>query len=141
MSSSDSVVIKTDLSPDKEKNEFIKEKLYQFNVEKVGKDEQYSIFAYHQDQIIGGVLVNAEKSSIFIEILWVDKLWRGQDIGSKLVLAAEQEGLNRNIFYSTTDTYSFQAVDFYIKNGYSEIGRIKAHIEGHDRVFFRKKLK
>jgi len=56
------------------------------------------------------------------------------------VLAAEQEGLNRNIFYSTTDTYSFQAVDFYIKNGYSEIGRIEAHIEGHDRVFFRKKL-
>lgn len=56
------------------------------------------------------------------------------------MLAAEQEGLNRNIFYSTTDTYSFQAVDFYIKNGYSEIGRIEAHIEGHDRVFFRKKL-
>ncbi len=33
MNSLENIAIKTDLSPDKEKNEFIREKLYQFNTD------------------------------------------------------------------------------------------------------------
>jgi ribosomal protein S18 acetylase RimI-like enzyme len=135
------ILINIDVSPSEEEEKFIRDQLHQFNVNQIGKDEQYAVFAYNNNDIIGGVLVNTEKSSIFIDILWVDETLRGQGIGSKLLIAAEKEGINRNIQYSTTDTFDFQAVDFYIKNGYSEIGRIAAYIEGHDKVFFRKKLK
>lgn len=134
------ILINIELSPAAGKEKFIRDQLHQFNINEIGKDEQYAVFAYNND-IVGGILVNTERSSIFIDILWVDETLRGQGIGSKLLIAAEKEGINRDIPYSTTDTFDFQAVDFYIKNGYSEIGRIVAYIERHDKVFFRKKLK
>lgn len=65
---------------------------------------------------------------------------RSAGIGSKLLDYAEKEAINRNIQISTTDTFEFQAVNFYRKNGYNEIGVITNYLKGYDRVFFRKKL-
>lgn len=95
------ILINIDLSPAEEKEKFIRDQLHQFNINQIGRDEQYAVFAYNNNDIVGGVLVNTEKSSIFIDILWVDENLRGQGIGSKLLIAAEKEGINRNIQYST----------------------------------------
>ncbi|MCA9507182.1 MAG: GNAT family N-acetyltransferase [Myxococcales bacterium] len=91
-------------------------------------------------KIIGGLILFAEKQSIFIYILWVYKNHRGRGIGSKLMRAAEKEGRQRGVAYSTTDTLAFQAANFCQKLGYHEIGIMKDYIEGHDRIFFRKLL-
>ena len=53
-------------------------------------------------------------------------------------MKAEDEAIKRNIYYSTTDTFDFQAVNFYISNGYESIGIIRNYIEGHDKYYFRK---
>jgi GNAT superfamily N-acetyltransferase len=73
-------------------------------------------------------------------MLWISDRLRGQGYGTKLMLAAEEEGRNRGCQYSTVDTYSFQAKEFYFKNGYHQIGEIKNHLFGHAKVFFRKEL-
>ena len=133
--------IHIDLNPESEKDRFIREELHQFNIKHIGKDDHYSVFAYDSSSaLIGGLLVYAGLSSIFITILWVKDSERGKGVGSMLLQAAESEGIRRKIPTSTLDTLSFQAKDFYLKNGYSQIGLIKEYIEGNDRLFFRKKL-
>ena len=133
--------IKVDLNPSHENDEIVRQALHEFNIKQIGKDEHYSIFAFNQqNEIIGGALVYAETRSIFIDILWVKESERAKNIGSKILLAAENEGLRRKIRCPTTDTYTFQAVNFYLKHGYKQMVVIKNYIEGHDRFFFRKQL-
>ena len=141
MAIQDNIDIQVDINPSKTDDELIRNELHAFNVNAIGKEEHYSIFAYNASQkIIGGALIYAEKHSIFIDNLWVHKLYRSKGIGSKLISAAEQEAIVRKIPYSTTDTFTFQAVDFYLKQGYKKIGVIKNYMEGHDKVYFRKKI-
>jgi GNAT superfamily N-acetyltransferase len=137
----DDIKIRVDTNPSQADNEFIRNSLHQFNIQQVGKEDHYSAFATDSNnQIIGGILTYAEISSIYVDILWVHESQRGQGIGSKLLKAIEQEAVRRKIPFSTTDTFSFQAVDFYIKNNYKQIGIVENYLEGHDRIFFRKKL-
>lgn len=128
-------------NPTQENDEFVRNALHEYNVAQIGQDKHYSVFAFSpEEKIIGGVLVYQEAQSIFIDILWVDESERGKGLGTELLLAAEKEAVRRKVLYSTTDTLAFQAVDFYRKNGYEQIGIVKEYIEGHDRYFFRKKL-
>ena len=135
------IAIKKNLVPLKVNNEYIRNALHDFNVKMIGKEKEFSFFAHDEaGKIVGGLIVYAEKSSIFIDILWVSDKLRNCGVGSRLIAAAEDEGRKLGIQYSTTDTFAFQAVDFYKKNGYQEIGVIKEYIEGHDKIFFRKNI-
>ncbi|MFO1259115.1 MAG: GNAT family N-acetyltransferase [Gammaproteobacteria bacterium] len=137
----DDIKIRVDTNPSKTDDEFVRDALHQFNIQQVGKEDHYSAFATDStNEIVGGISVYAEISSIYIDILWVHESKRGQGIGSQLLKAVEQEAIRRKIPFSTTDTFTFQAVDFYIKNDYQKIGIIENYLEGHDRIFFRKKL-
>lgn len=136
----DNCLIKLEDDPSKEKDEYIRKQLHDFNINQIGKEEQYSVYAYNDSNIIGGVLVAAEKKSIYVDVLWVDEYLRGLGIGSQLLIAAEAEAINRKIFNSTLDTLSFQSKSFYLKHGYQQIGIIENYIEGYDRIFFRKSL-
>jgi|TARA_R110002110_G_C13470277_1_gene720518 GNAT superfamily N-acetyltransferase len=130
-----------DQIPSQENDEVVRNALHEFNVAQIGQDEHYSVFAFSPEgKIIGGLLVYQEAHSIFIDILWIDESERGKGLGTELLLAAEKEAVRRKVPYSTTDTLAFQAVNFYRKNGYEQIGMVKNYIEGHDRYFFRKKL-
>ena len=138
------ILIAIELNQTKEKDEFIRDKLDQFINQTIGQDFQYSIYAYDANKVIGGIIARREKSGIFIDILWIDDNYRYTGIGTNLLKAAEVEAIKHDVKYSTTDTLDFLdflAVDFYLKNGYSEIGRIAGYVEGHDKVFLRKNLK
>ncbi|MCA9507704.1 MAG: GNAT family N-acetyltransferase [Myxococcales bacterium] len=137
----ENVTIELNSAPLEANKNFVREALHEFNVQKIGKDEEMSFFAYDENRkIIGGLILYAEMRSIFIDILWVCENHRGYGIGSELMRAAEEEGYRRGVTYSTTDTLAFQAARFYQKLGYHEIGVVKDYIEGHDRIFFRKAL-
>lgn len=66
---------------------------------------------------------------------------RKQGYGKKLLDAAEQEAIKNGCIFSTTDTFDFQAEEFYLKNGYERMGEIKKYWYDHSRIFFRKNLK
>jgi GNAT superfamily N-acetyltransferase len=133
--------IKIDLTPSDKDDGVIRKGLHEFNVIQIGEDQHYSVFAYDPEgTIIGGILVYAETQSIFLDNLWVEESHRKIGLGTKLLNAAEEEGIRRKISFSTVDTYEFQAGNFYIKNGYTQFGMIKDYIEGYDRLFFRKKV-
>ena len=77
---------------------------------------------------------------LHIEMLWVQEAYRGTSVGRKILVAAEQEAVRRGCFNSTLDTYCFQALEFYLKLGYSEFGSLKGYAGKYERHFLQKRL-
>ncbi|ANN97283.1 TPA: GNAT family N-acetyltransferase [Legionella pneumophila] len=125
-----------------QQDKIIRDGIVNFNAPFTGtKPERYSIYVKDNEGIIiGGAIVYAHKSSIYVDVLWVKEEYRGLGIGAELLHSVEAEAITRGIPASTLDTFSFQAERFYLKQGYQHLGTIKNYLEGHDRIYFRKQL-
>ena len=55
---------------------------------------------------------------LYIDRLWVDEDFQHQGIGKQLLLQIEQAAYEQGIHRAYLDTGSFQAPEFYKKNGY-----------------------
>jgi len=122
----------------------IREGILAFNKGILGKgmlEKTFSVFLKDEsNNIHGGILAYFDSESVFVDVLWVDENSRHQGYGSKLLRAAENEACNLGCRYSTLDTWSFQAEEFYLKNGYERLGEIKNYYLHHSKIFLRKKL-
>ena len=65
---------------------------------------------------------------------------RGQGVGSQLLAMAEQEAVARGCHSAYLDTFSFQALPFYQKQGYEVFGTLDNYPGEHKRYFLRKQL-
>ena len=90
--------------------------------------------------MIGGLLGGTYWGWLHVDILWLDDSLRRQGYGSKLLAKAEDEGRRRGCQNAHLDTMSFQALEFYEKNGYTVWGTLEGIPEGHDRIYLRKAL-
>lgn len=77
---------------------------------------------------------------LFVELLVLAEELRGQGLGTKLMLAAEQEARRRGLHGIWLDTFSFQARPFYERLGYGVFGRIDDYPPGHCRYYMSKRL-
>ncbi|KTD09357.1 GNAT family N-acetyltransferase [Legionella jamestowniensis] len=134
------LVIDTNLLEQQDK--IIRDGIINFNAPFTGtKPDRYSVYVKDNvSNIIGGAIVYAHKSSIYVDVLWVNEEYRGLGIGAELLRSVEAEAIKRGISTSTLDTFSFQAEGFYLKQGYQHLGTIKNYLEGHDRIYLRKQL-
>lgn len=71
----------------------------------------------------------------FISEFWIDLDYRNQGIGSKLLRKIEEEAKNYGATASHTDTFDWQAKDFYLKYGYEVFGTIENCPPGHGAFF------
>ena len=63
-------------------------------------------------------------------------------LGTKLLKEAENRAKKLGATIAILDTFSFQAEDFYLKNGYKVFGRISDYPkENQEFVFLKKDLK
>ena len=84
------------------------------------KYEEYWFVAEDDSgEIIGTITGNAYYNEVHIGDLIIDKKYRGQSIGTKLVRAVEENYKNKGFDKITLTTFGFQAPDFYEKLGYS----------------------
>src|SRR3989339_404056 len=67
----------------------------------------------------GVVAVSFLWNGMHIHTLWIDESIRGKGWGRKLMSIVEEEAKKRNCNLAYTDTYSWQAPEFYEKLGYS----------------------
>ena len=79
-------------------------------------------------------------TTLFIEMFWIEEAFRGQEFGSNLLRQIEDEGRRLGAVQTYVDTFSFQAPQFYEKQGYAEFGRLPHAIGLHDRIWLMKKL-
>jgi GNAT superfamily N-acetyltransferase len=76
----------------------------------------------------------------FIDLLWVRSDQRGSGLGTRLLVAAEEEIARRGCDRVALRTHSFQAPGFYTRFGYQECGRTPGYPRGHDDIHLVKRL-
>ena len=100
-----------------------------------------SLFLRSADgEIVGGLRGVTVWGWLFVSQLWVAENLRGRDFGTKLMEAAELEAKGRNCHAAYVDTFSFLALDFYRKLGYTVFGSLEDFPKGHTRYFLKKEI-
>lgn len=101
----------------------------------------FSVFAKDEsNKVIGGVIVSFLWNGMEIQALWVDQTARKQGLGRKLMEMVEEEGIKRGCTISYTNTFSWQAPEFYAKLGYSVYGKLDDFPPGNSLTYFQKNL-
>lgn len=89
-------------------------------------------------QLIGGVSCRTVYQNLLVEVLWVDKAYRGTGLGRRLMEQAEQQAKSRGCLQAQVDTLSFQAPDFYQKLGFEVVGIVPSVAGNPERYFLVK---
>ncbi len=114
-----------------------------FNAEQAGAENAKRIcfVVYDADEkIAGGVIALTYWDWLYIDLMWLRADIRRKGYGSRLLTLAEEEARKRGAKHAYLDTFSFQAPEFYKKQGYQVFGELKDFPKGHQRYFFTKKL-
>ena len=130
-------------NPNKNEIEFVNNALEKFNNMHVGPDNHLllNIVEYDENQnVIAGILGGTYWGWLHIDILWVDEKFRRKNIGSQLLIAAENEAKKRGCHSVHVDTMSWQAPEFYKKHGYELISELNNIPNGYKKFHFIKRL-
>ena len=90
--------------------------------------------------VVGGLRGNTGWEWLYVDTLAVAEELRGQDWGTRLLAAAEQEAVRRGCHSAYLDTFDFQALPFYQKQGYAIFGTLPHFPGEHTRYFLQKAL-
>lgn len=106
------------------------------------RNEEVISLAYFEDEeYAGGIVGQILFTSCYVDLLGVDKAYRGKGIGAQLLSALEaacKQRSIRNVFLTTQD---YQAKDFYIKMNYEIAGKlVDVPFEGTTRYILVKNL-
>jgi len=130
-------------NPNKNEIEFVNNALEKFNNMHVGPDNHLllNIVEYDENQnVIAGILGGTYWGWLHIDILWVDENFRSKKIGSRLLIAAENEAKKRGCHSVHVDTMSWQAPEFYRKHCYELISELDNIPNGYKKFHFIKRL-
>jgi ribosomal protein S18 acetylase RimI-like enzyme len=120
--------------------------LHQFNLSHLGEEVIYdyhrvAIFAKDETgTVIGGVHGELCWDWLYIKSLWVEKKYRGQGVGTELVRLIEEAAVSRGFFGSHLETTDFQALGFYLAQGYEVFGELEGKPAGSTWYYLRKRL-
>lgn len=104
-------------------------------------DFNFAVFAKDaQDKTIGGLRAVGGWDWLNIEVIWVDEAARGAGVGAQLLKQAEAVAMENNFFRISLETGSFQAREFYEKQGYEIFGQLEDYPIGHTMYYMKKLL-
>ncbi|MDY4316839.1 GNAT family N-acetyltransferase [Pectobacterium actinidiae] len=95
--------------------------LRSYNAQFINPASFGSIGIFHRNSagiMTGGLIATRKGLWLCIDYLWVGEESRGLKLGSALVKEAEQEAMRLGCRHALVDTFSFQALPFYEKQGY-----------------------
>lgn len=99
----------------------------------------FSIVRRDGDKVVASARGVTNMGLVELRGVWIDPAWRGNGLGRELVTAVEAEAYDRGCRAASLDTYSWQALEFYLKLGYREFGRLP-YPNGTERIYLRKDL-
>ena len=129
-----------------EETRLIDQKLMEFNRRQVPFTQKQNPIL--QNYIIknNGIIIAGIKADIYhwdmvyIDVLFVEEQYRGQQLGSALLNKVESEARLLGATLVHLDTFDFQAKDFYLKHGYQIFGILEDCPKGHKRYYLKKNL-
>ncbi|MBY0339125.1 MAG: GNAT family N-acetyltransferase [Acetobacteraceae bacterium] len=135
--------ISDDDYPELEAVAAIQRGLHAFNQEMGGPYDREPVTVLVRDgdeAVKGGLLGLTYWNWLFIDWLWLARDARGLGLGTQLLERAEGIARGRGCTDAYTDTFSFQAPQFWERNGWAEAGRLDGMPPGHSRIWYRKRL-
>lgn len=102
--------------------------------------ESVHVLAKKDNRIIGGVFGATNWSWLYIKLLAIDPEFRNQGIGKSLMEQIERLAANRGCTGVHVDTFSFQALPFYERCGYTIFGCLPDYPTPHTRYFLHKRF-
>lgn len=126
--------------------EIIDELLYAFNKKCVPATQKPEAIDIHyivkeNDTIVAGICADIYTWKImYLELLFVNEGHRNKNLATMLLQRVEKEAKAMGVHLSHTDTYDFQAKDFYLKQGYEIFGVLDDCPPGHKRYYLKKVL-
>lgn len=130
-----------------EDKQYIDDELYRFNLKHFptdlrGRYEEVNLFLKDdQGNVRGGIISEICWNWLEIHTLMVDEEIRKSGYGTKLLAEVEKIALHRSCDFIKVDTLSFQALDFYEKNGYRIFGSIDNVGRDFKHYYLKKELK
>lgn len=90
--------------------------------------------------VVGGLVGVIYLEWLHVHALWLTEELRGDGYGGALLTAAEDEAVRRGCSNACLETFSFQALPFYQKRGYSVFARLEDFPAGGAKYFLSKPL-
>jgi len=125
--------------------EYICNKLVQYNLSKVPKTQEKEFedinikYIDDENNIIAGCIARMYCwNVVYVDVLWVDELYKNKGFGSKLINEIEQIAKEKECDLIHLDTFDFQAKDFYLKHGYEIFGVLEGCPKEHCRYYLKK---
>jgi len=121
----------------------VQQGLYEYNRQQVPSEgyTSFGVFLRRPDgTVAGGLLADAGRGWLHVNVLWIDEAVRGQGYGRQLLEAAEEEARRLGCHGAYLDTFSYQARPFYESRGYQVFGTLDDYPVGHQRFFMKKSL-
>lgn len=135
--------IDIDESPDPALRDAILKPLRAFNEDHVGsiKPENLAIALRDDDgAVTGGLWGTSVAGWLYVDLLVVPEDFRGHGLGSQLLREAEAIARKRGCTGLWLHTGTFQAPDFYEKQGFTAFGSIPDYPPGHATIYYLKRL-
>lgn len=131
-----------------EKQNLVRSKVIEHNMKNIPEEvktskNQYNYLLQNDDgEVVGGITATSFWYHMQLDFLWVEESYRKKGYGKALLHALENRAQEDNCRLICLDTYSFQAPDFYQRNGYEIFGVLQDHpAEGMDQYFLQKRLR
>jgi GNAT superfamily N-acetyltransferase len=93
-----------------------------------------------EGNIVGGSHGWISLGWLHIDVLWLKQDIRRKGLGRQILGAIGGEAKRKGCRFSELDTLSFQALDFYLKCGYTIFGELDQLDGNHRRYFLKKTL-
>lgn len=120
---------------------FVRKKLRAYNRSKAELQPQRDLAVFARDEdgkMVGGATGEVNWGWLYVDMLWVDEKHRGKSVGSRLLREIEDLSKPYNVVGFHLGTTDFQALDFYLKNGYEVWGQLTDFPPGHTNYSLRK---
>ena len=120
--------------------------LHEFNLARLGEDtihryHRVAVFARDRDgTLIGGIHGELFWDWLHIDTLWVHEAHRGQGIATQLLAQIERTAAAKGFYGSHLETTDFQALGFYLKNGYEIFGELEGKPAGSTWYYIKKRI-
>lgn len=133
----------TSFDPDDQLDNEIISKTRSYNAKFTPDDyKPFSVYLTNDDgQLIGGMTAFLSWNYLEIKYLWVDEAHRDKGHAAQIMRAGEVAACENECEYALVDTFEFQALDFYLKQGYQCVAEIDGYLGKYKRYVLQKNLK